>query len=112
MPAGMYVCRSPLLAFDFWGSVLHVSQELKINLTRDIVAQLAADQKCVRITSDNLRPVKSGWGGALAVAEGDKSAVYFHNPDTLGWVHPDYYIQYVNDPRLRRACQDRQASQN
>lgn len=107
VPPGMYVCRSPLLAFDFWNSVLHLSQELKIKLTKEIVAQLAADQNCIRAASDNLRPIKSGWGGALAMADGDKSPVYFHHPDTFGWVHPDYYVQYVNDPRLKRARQSR-----
>ena len=119
------VCRSPLLAFDFWHSVLHVSQELKINLTHEIVAQLAADQGytdrngsgpkepvCVRITSGDLRPIKSGWGGALALADGDKSPVYFYHPDSLGWVHPDYYVQYVNDPRVKKAHEDRRAARN
>ena len=106
LPVGVYVCRSPLLAFNFWESLLHVSQELKIKLTHDIVAQLAADQKCIRVSSENLRPIKSGWGGALALADGDKSPVYFHQPDTLGWVHPDYYVQYVNDERVRRARSD------
>ena len=105
-PTGMYVCRSPLLAFDFWGSVIHVSQELRIRLTRQIMAQLAADQKCVPVVSERLRPIKSSWGGALAVADGDKSPIFFHNPDTLGWVHPDYYVQYVNEQHRKPTDQD------
>jgi len=90
------------LAFDFWKSLLHSSQELKIKLTREIVAQIATGQNCLRVDSEDLRPIKSGWGGALAVADGARSPVYFHHPDTFGWVHPDYYIQYVNDRRVRR----------
>ena len=114
LPPGMWVCRSPLIAFNFWSAVVHVSQELKIKLTPSIVAQLAADQGytdrnasgpkkpvCIRITSGDLRPIKSGWGGALAIADGNKNPIYFHNPDDLGWVHPEYYVQYVNDPRVR-----------
>jgi hypothetical protein len=115
LPPGMWVCRSPLLAFNFWSAVLHVSQELKIKLTPGIVAQLAADQGytdrngsgpkqgvCIRIASSDLRPIRSGWGGALALEDGNKSPIYFHHPDTLGWVHPEYYVEYVNDPRVKR----------
>ena len=114
IPAGMYVCRSPLLAFDFWNSLLHTSNDLKIKLTPNIVAQIAAGQNCIRVVSDDLRPIKSGWGGALAMVDGDKTPVlpFFSQPDTFGWVHPDYYIKYVNDQRLRRARQNSHAAQN
>jgi hypothetical protein len=27
-----------------------------------------------------------------------KTKVWFHNPDTGGWVHPDYYVSFVNSP--------------
>jgi hypothetical protein len=26
-----------------------------------------------------------------------KTRVWFHNPDSGGWVHPDYYVAYVNE---------------
>jgi hypothetical protein len=31
----------------------------------------------------------------MAMTDG-KTKVWFHNPDTGGWVHPDYYVAYVN----------------
>lgn len=112
LPPGMYVCISPLVALNFWNSILHVTQELKFTLTHDIVAQLARDNECIRITSSNLRPIKSGWGGALAVADGDRKTYSYpagkyndphYSPKDLGWAHPDYYVQYINDPRVMRA---------
>lgn len=49
----------------------------------------------MRIDADEFKPVASGWKGALARSDG-KTEVGFHNPDTGGWVHPDYYIYFVN----------------
>jgi hypothetical protein len=31
----------------------------------------------------------------MAISDG-KTKAWFHNPDTLGWIHPDYYVQFVN----------------
>lgn len=95
---GMYVCRSPLLAENFWSSLAHVTQDLKINLTPEITAQLAAKQNCLGVVSDDLKPIQAGWGGSLALIDGgyDKSPIYFHQPDGLGWVHPEYYVAYIN----------------
>jgi hypothetical protein len=28
-----------------------------------------------------------------------KTKIWFHNPDTGGWIHPDYYVSYVNRKR-------------
>ena len=53
------------------------------------------DPQCMRIDADEFKPVASGWKGALARSDG-KTEVGFHNPDTGGWVHPDYYIYFVN----------------
>lgn len=53
------------------------------------------DPQCIRVEADAFKPVASGWGGSLAMTDG-KTKVWFHNPDAGGWVHPDYYVSYVN----------------
>jgi len=52
-------------------------------------------ERCIRVEGDGFKPVASGSGGALALADG-KTKVWFHQPDSGGWVHPDYYVSYVN----------------
>mgnify|MGYP003377419676 CR=1 FL=1 len=96
----IYLCRSPLLAFDFWGA-LHNIQKSGVTLTPKIAEELCAGMKagaepqCIRVVADSFKPVASGWGGALAMSDGD-TQIWFHHPDTGGWVHPDYYVHYVN----------------
>lgn len=98
----LYLCRSPLLAFDFWRS-LHDLQEKGIKLTPEIAQEICSGMKagrepqCIRIQVDAraVKPVASGWGGALALTDG-KTRIWFHHPDSGGWVHPDYYIYFVN----------------
>jgi hypothetical protein len=34
----------------------------------------------------------------LALTDGT-TKVWFHGPDTLGWVHPEFYIGYANSSR-------------
>jgi hypothetical protein len=53
------------------------------------------EPQCIRVEGENFKPIASGEGGALAMTDG-KTKVWFHNPDAGGWVHPDYYISYVN----------------
>lgn len=53
------------------------------------------DPQCIRVEADEFKPVASGWGGALALTDG-KTKVWFHKPDAAGWVHPDYYVSFVN----------------
>lgn len=96
----VYLCRSPLLAFDFWQSLQEVSQK-GITLTPTIIEQICANMKagsdpqCIRVEADHITPVANGWGGAMAVTDG-KTKVWFHNPDTGGWMHPEYYVYFLN----------------
>lgn len=96
----LYLCRSPLLAFDFWSSL----QDLKrrgITLTPQIVGEICAGMKtgnepqCLRVEASEFKPIASGWGGALSISDGHTKA-WFHNPEGGGWIHPDYYISFVN----------------
>lgn len=96
----IYLCRSPLLAFDFWNSLQDV-QKKGITLTPEIAQQVCNGMKagnepqCIRVEVDQVKPIASGWGGALALTDG-KTKIWFHNPDSGGWVHPDYYVYFVN----------------
>lgn len=96
----LYLCRSPLLAFDFWRSLQDIKKQ-GVTLTPKIIQEICngmkagRDPQCIRVEADELKPIASGWGGALAMTDG-KNKVWFHNPDAGGWIHPDYYVSYVN----------------
>ncbi len=96
----LYLCRSPLLAFNFWESLQNI-QGQGVSVTPKIAQEICSgmkagqDPQCLRVEADAFQPVASGWGGALAMSDG-KTKIWFHNPDTGGWVHPDYYVSYVN----------------
>jgi hypothetical protein len=96
----LYLCRSPLLAFDFWNALQDI-QKQGVTLTPKIAQEICNGMKagrapqCIRVDADEFKPVASGWGGALALSDG-KTKIWFHNPDTGGWVHPDYYVYFVN----------------
>ncbi len=96
----LYLCRSPLLAFDYWGALQNIQRQ-GVTLTPKIAQEICDGMKagrepqCIRVEADDFKPVASGWGGALAMADG-KTKIWFHNPDAGGWVHPDYYVSYVN----------------
>lgn len=96
----IYLCRSPLLAFDFWRS-LHDIQTKGVKMTPKIAEEICAAMKagdepqCIRVEGDEFKPIASGWGGALALTDG-KTRVWFHHPDSAGWVHPDYYVAFAN----------------
>lgn len=96
----IYLCRSPLLAFDFWNT-LHDIQQKGVTMTPEIAQQVCnhmkagGDPQCIRVEVDQVKPIASGWGGALALTDG-KTRVWFHSPDSAGWVHPDYYVSFVN----------------
>lgn len=99
-PNHLFVCRSPLLAFDFWRSLQNLQQQ-GVTVTPKIAQEICdgmragADPQCIRVEADEFKPVASGWGGALAITDG-KTKIWFHNPDAGGWVQPDYYVYYVN----------------
>lgn len=96
----LYVCRSPVLAFEFWNA-LQDMQKKGVTLSPKIAQEVCSGMKageeplCLRVEGTAFKPVSSGYGGAMAMSDG-MTKVWFHNPDTLGWVHPDYYVQFVN----------------
>lgn len=99
----LYLCRSPLLAFDFWNTL----QEMRtkgVTVTPKIAEEVCNgmragnEPQCLRVAADDFKPVASGWGGAMAMSDG-KTKVWFHSPDALGWVHPDYYVLFVNSKK-------------
>jgi len=99
-PGYLFLCRSPLIAFDYWRA-LQGMKDQGVTLTPKIAEEVCngmrtdQDQQCIRVEADAFQPVATGWGGALAMTDG-KTKVWFHNPDAGGWVHPDYYVSYVN----------------
>jgi hypothetical protein len=99
-PNHLYLCRSPLIAFNFWGALQNLSQQgvtITPTITQEICNGMRAGTtpQCIRVEADTFKPVASGWGGALAMSDG-KTSTWFHNPDTGGWVHPDYFVLYTN----------------
>lgn len=96
----LFLCRSPLLAFDFWNALKEMHQK-GVTMTPKIAQEVCDGMKageepqCIRVDADDFKPIASGWGGAMAMSDG-KTRVWFRNPDTLGWVHPEYYVQFVN----------------
>lgn len=96
----MFLCRSPILAFDFWNALLKMHQQgvtVTTKIAQEVCDGLKAgdDPQCIRVDAGNFKPVASGWQGAIAMTDG-KTKVWFHNPDSLGWIHPDYYVKFVN----------------
>jgi hypothetical protein len=98
----VFICRSPLLAFDFQKSL----QELRVkgvSITPQLAQQICDgmragnDPQCRRIEVTKVRPISAGSGGALALSD-QGTRVWFHNPDSGGWVAPEYYVWLVNSP--------------
>jgi hypothetical protein len=99
-PRHLYLCRSPLLAFNFWEALGDLQRQgitLTPKITEEVCDGMRAGEEpqCIRAEGEDFKPVTSGWGGAMAMTDG-KTKVWFHNPDAGGWVHPDYYVSYVN----------------
>ena len=71
----LYLCRSPLLAFDFWGALQNMQQQ-GVTVTPKIAQEICDGMKagrepqCLRVEADEFKPVASGWGGALAMSDG------------------------------------------
>lgn len=96
----VFVCRSPLLAFDFQKSLQELRAK-RVNPTPQLAEQICdgmragTERQCRRIEVVELKPIAAGWGGALALSD-QGTRVWFHNPDSGGWVAPDYYVWLVN----------------
>jgi hypothetical protein len=84
--AGMFLCRSPVIASGLWGDLM-VIQQSGVGLNVEILASVAQKDDCPFVASENLKPVDFV-AGALVITDGK----------VKGWADPHYYILYVNRP--------------
>jgi hypothetical protein len=54
--AGMFLCRSSVVANDFWNDLL-TAQNTGVKVNRDIAASIAQKNACQLVASSNLKPV-------------------------------------------------------
>jgi hypothetical protein len=96
----IFLCRSPLLAYDFWNSLLAIQQQ-GVVVTSTIAAQICngmkagQDPQCISLVRAHFEPFASGWNGSLAITDED-TKIWFHEPDGFGWVDSRYYISRLN----------------
>lgn len=83
---GMFLCRSPVVANDFW-SAIATAQGTGLKLSREMVASIAANHGCLFVASSHLKPIDFV-AGQLAITDGK----------VKGWSAPQLYIHYVNAP--------------
>lgn len=74
-PNHLYLCRSPLLAFSFFGCLAEPPGAGSDYYTQDISRncdgiRAGRDHQCVLVEADDFKPVASGWGGAMAITDG------------------------------------------
>jgi hypothetical protein len=96
----LFICRSPLLANNFWDEIKSIAQK-GIKITPEIAQQICDHMRagdapqCLRISGASLTPFASGWAGMLAITDG-RTKVWFQEPDSFGWVNPEYYFMHMN----------------
>jgi hypothetical protein len=83
---GMFLCRSPVVANDFWNGLV-TAQQTGVQVNRDIAASIARKNGCEFIASEHLKPIDYV-AGQLAITDGK----------IKGWASPQLYILYVNRP--------------
>lgn len=86
--AGMFLCRSPLIAHSFWDDLI-AAKQLGIDVNLSIFRQVAKKDECLWVESDHLSPIRAGWAGMLALTDGN----------VVGWATPEYYVLYTNRPK-------------
>ena len=84
--AGMFLCRTPVIASGLWGDLM-VIQQSGVGLNVEILESVAQKDECPFVASENLKPIDFV-DGALAITDGK----------VKGWADPHYYILYVNRP--------------
>ena len=84
--AGMFLCRSPVVANDFWNGLV-TAQQTGVRVNRDIAAGIAQKNGCEFIASEHLKPIDYV-SGQFAITDGK----------IKGWAAPQLYIMYVNRP--------------
>jgi hypothetical protein len=83
---GMFLCRSPVVANDFWNDLLTASQT-GIAVNREMAASIARKNQCQFVASERLKPIDFV-AGQLAMTDGH----------IKGWAAPQLYIIYMNPP--------------
>lgn len=84
--AGMFLCRSPVVANDFWNALNQVAGA-GVNLSKEVAKGIAAKNDCPFVASTALKPVDFV-AGQMAITDGKNK----------GWAAPQLYILYVNTP--------------
>ena len=84
--AGMFLCRSPVVANDFWNDLL-TARQTGVTVNREIAASIARKHQCQFVASERLKPIDFVTG-QLAITDGS----------IKGWAAPQLYIMYVNRP--------------
>jgi hypothetical protein len=83
---GMFLCRSPVVANDFWTD-LNQAAGAGVKLNMEIAGSIAQKNSCPFVPSANLKPIEFV-AGQLAITDGK----------IKGWASPHLYIMYVNRP--------------
>jgi hypothetical protein len=95
----LYLCRSPILAFDFWETLQDIQQK-GVTITPTIAAEVCAHMKagnepqCIKVEAANFEVTGTDYQGAMTMSDG-KTKFWFHDPDAIGWVHPQYYVMFA-----------------
>lgn len=82
---GMFLCRSPVVAGDFWNGLM-TARNAGVTLNREIAASIARKHGCVFVASPALRPINYV-SGEMEITGGRFN----------GWAAPQLYIIYVNE---------------
>jgi hypothetical protein len=83
---GMFLCRSPVVANDFWTD-LNTAQQTGIKLNMELAGSIAQKNACPFVASPRLKPIDFV-AGQLAITDGK----------IKGWAAPQLYIIYANRP--------------
>lgn len=86
--AGMFLCRSPLVANDFWTGLVDANQA-GVKLDKQIAADIAKKNSCHFLASNNLKPLNFV-DGQFEITDGKQS----------GWASPQLFIMYANRPPI------------
>jgi hypothetical protein len=81
---GMFLCRSPVVANDFWTD-LNQAAGAGVKLNMEITGSIAQKNGCPFVPSTNLKPIDFV-AGQFAITDGK----------IKGWAAPQLYIMYVN----------------
>lgn len=80
----MFLCRSPVVANDFWTD-LNQAAGAGVKLNMNLARNIAQKNGCPFVSSSNLKPVDFT-ARQMAITDGK----------VKGWAAPQLYIMYVN----------------